>query len=139
MLARAGCDVVLTGTGKPADRYPEDERAAGWRDIESVADEIRALGRRALPLVSDVCDPEAVERLAARVQTEMGRVDIVVNNAGSTRGPDRQPVAALPASEWRRVVDTNLKPNRGELTRIQAVIAAPTLDSKLPPDVKLTW
>ena len=108
MLARAGCDVVLTGTGKPADRYPEDERAAGWRDIESVADEIRALGRRALPLVSDVCDPEAVERLAARVQTEMGRVDIVVNNAGSTRGPDRQPVAALPASEWRRVVDTNL-------------------------------
>lgn len=108
MLARAGCDVVLTGTGKPADRYPEDERAAGWRDIESVADEIRALGRRALPLVSEVCDPEAVERLAARVQTEMGRVDIVVNNAGSTRGPDRQPVAALPASEWRRVVDTNL-------------------------------
>jgi 3-oxoacyl-[acyl-carrier protein] reductase/meso-butanediol dehydrogenase/(S,S)-butanediol dehydrogenase/diacetyl reductase len=107
-LAKAGCDVVLTGTGKPAASYPDDERAAGWRDIESVADEIRALGRRVLPLVSDVSDPEAVENLSQRVVAEMGRIDIVVNNAGSTRGQDRQPVATLPVSEWRRVIDTNL-------------------------------
>src|SRR5215470_5090945 len=66
-LARAGCDVVLTGTGRPVDRYPDDEREVGWRDIHSVADEVRALGRRALPLVSDVSDPEAVEALATRV------------------------------------------------------------------------
>jgi NAD(P)-dependent dehydrogenase (short-subunit alcohol dehydrogenase family) len=38
-LARAGCDVVLTGTGRSPDRYPDEEKAAGWRDIESVADE----------------------------------------------------------------------------------------------------
>ena len=63
-LARAGCDVVLTGSGKAASAYPEDEQRAGWRDIESVADEVRALGRRALPLVSDVRDPQAVEALA---------------------------------------------------------------------------
>lgn len=107
-LAKAGCDVVLTGTGKSPDRYPKDEQAAGWRDIESVADEIRALGRRALPLVSDVSDPEAVEALSQRVVAEMGRIDIVVNNAGSTRGQDRQPVATLPVSEWQRVIDTNL-------------------------------
>jgi 3-oxoacyl-[acyl-carrier protein] reductase/meso-butanediol dehydrogenase/(S,S)-butanediol dehydrogenase/diacetyl reductase len=44
-LARAGCDLVITGTGRPAARYPDDEKAAGWRDIESVADEVRALGR----------------------------------------------------------------------------------------------
>lgn len=107
-LAQAGCDVVLTGTGKSPDRYPDDEKAAGWRDIESVADEVRALGRRALPVISDVADPEAVEALATRVVAEMGRVDFVVNNAGSTRGKDRQPVASLPVDEWRRVVDTNL-------------------------------
>ena len=41
-LAAAGCDVVLTGTGRSPDRYPDDEKAAGWRDIESVADEVRA-------------------------------------------------------------------------------------------------
>ncbi len=81
-LARAGCDVVLTGTGRPKDRYPDDEKAAGWRDIDSVADEVRALGRRAMAVVSDVADQSAVEALAAQAMAEFGRVDIVVNNAG---------------------------------------------------------
>ena len=108
-LAKAGCDVVLTGTGKPPDRYPADERAAGWRDIESVADEIRALGRRALPIVSNVADPAAVDALAQRIRSEFGAVDFLVNNAGSTKGRDRQHVVTLPVSEWQRVVDTNLQ------------------------------
>ena len=107
-LARAGCDLVLTGSGKPASAYPDDERRAGWRDIESVADEVRALGRRALPLVSDVRDPQAVEALAARVLAEFGRIDFLVNNAGSTRGSDRVPALDLPLSEWQRVLGTNL-------------------------------
>lgn len=107
-LARAGCDIVLTGSGKAPSAYPEDERRAGWRDIESVADEVRALGRRALPLVSDVRDARAVEALAERVQAEFGRVDFVVNNAGSTRGSDRVPATELPLSEWQRVLSTNL-------------------------------
>ncbi len=106
-LARGGCDIVLTGTGKPSERYPPDERTAGWRDIESVADEIRALGRRALTVVSDVRDPAAVESLAARVRSELGPVAFLVNNAGSTRGKDRQPVVDLPVEEWQRVIDTN--------------------------------
>src|SRR3954453_12209296 len=79
-LARAGCDIVLTGTGRAPDRYPDDEKAAGWRDIESVAEEVRALGRRAITAVSDVADLAAVEALAKRTITEFGRVDIVVNN-----------------------------------------------------------
>ena len=107
-LARAGCDLVLTGSGKPASAYPDDERRAGWRDIESVADEVRALGRRALPLVSDVRDPQAVEALAGRVLAEFGRIDFLVNNAGSTRGSDRVPALDLPLSEWQRVLGTNL-------------------------------
>jgi NAD(P)-dependent dehydrogenase (short-subunit alcohol dehydrogenase family) len=107
-LARAGCDVVMTGTGRPRDRYPDDEKAAGWRDIESVADEVRALGRRALPLVSDVSDASAVEKLADRVMAELGRVDIVINNAGAARGPDRVPVVEMDPAEWLKVIDTNL-------------------------------
>jgi 3-oxoacyl-[acyl-carrier protein] reductase len=107
-LARAGCDVVLTGTGRPPERYPDDEREAGWRDIDSVADEIRALDRRALPVVSDVSDPDAVEALADRVLDELGRVDIVVNNAGAARGDDRVPVVDLPVDQWRTVIDVNL-------------------------------
>jgi NAD(P)-dependent dehydrogenase (short-subunit alcohol dehydrogenase family) len=107
-LARAGCDVVLTGTGRPPARYPDDEQAAGWRDIDSVADEVRALGRRALPVVSDVSDADAVEALAQRVVDEFGRVDIVVNNAGAARGDDRVPVVDLAVDQWRTVIDVNL-------------------------------
>ncbi len=36
-LAKAGCDVVVTGTGRAPEHYPDDERDAGWRDIDSVA------------------------------------------------------------------------------------------------------
>ena len=107
-LARAGCDVVLTGTGRPPERYPDDEKAAGWRDIDSVADEVRALGRRALPLVSDVADAAAVDELVSRTVAELGRVDIVVNNAGAARGEDRVPVVDLDVDVWRHVIDVNL-------------------------------
>jgi 3-oxoacyl-[acyl-carrier protein] reductase len=107
-LARAGCDVVLTGTGRSPDRYPDDEKAAGWRDIDSVAEEVRALGRRALPMVSDVSDLAAVEALAGRVMAELGSVDIVINNAGAARGADRVPVVELAPDVWRNVINVNL-------------------------------
>ena len=85
-LAKAGCDVVITGSGRPPESYPEDEQAVGWRDIQSVAEEIEAEGRRALALVNDVTDAGAVDALADRVMAEFGRVDIVVNNAGAAPG-----------------------------------------------------
>ena len=107
-LARAGCDIVLTGTGRSPDRYPDEEKAAGWRDIESVADEIRALGRRATAMVSDVSDVNAVEALADAVFAEYGRADIVINNAGSARGVDRVPVVDLPLDVWHNVININL-------------------------------
>jgi 3-oxoacyl-[acyl-carrier protein] reductase len=107
-LARSGCDVVLTGTGRAPERYPDDEKAAGWRDIESVADEVRALGRRALPVVSDVSDAAAVDELAAKVVRELGQVDFVINNAGAARGEDRVPVIDLAADAWRKVIEVNL-------------------------------
>ena len=44
-LAKAGCDIVITGSGRSPDAYPDAEKAAGWRDIESVAAEARGLGR----------------------------------------------------------------------------------------------
>lgn len=107
-LARAGCDVVLTGTGRPRERYPVDEQAAGWRDIDSVADEVRALGRRALALVSSVADAGAVDALLARTLEEFGRVDFVVNNAGAARGEDRAAIIDLDLDAWRKVIDVNL-------------------------------
>lgn len=107
-LARAGCDVVLVGTGRPVDSYPADEQAAGWRDIDSVAAEIEALGRRALPVVADVSEPAAVEALAEQVLAAFGRLDIVVNNAGAARAGDRVPLLDLDIDDWHRVLHTNL-------------------------------
>ena len=37
-LAEMGADVVITGTGRDPEAFPDDEKAIGWRDIESVAD-----------------------------------------------------------------------------------------------------
>lgn len=107
-LARQGVNVVLTGTGRPPDRYPPDEQAVGWRDIDSVADEVRAAGAEALALVSDVSDPEAVEELVRRAVAQFGRLDIIVNNAGAARGEDRVPVVDLAVETWRKVIDVNL-------------------------------
>jgi len=107
-LAAMGCDVVLTGTGRSPERYPDDEKAAGWRDIDSVADEVRALGSRALPVVCDVRSASAIEDLMRRVIEAFGRVDILVNNAGAARGRDRVPIVDLSEDLWRQVIDTNL-------------------------------
>ena len=62
-LARQGVNVVLTGTGRDPSRYPPEEQEIGWRDIESVAEEIRQAGAQALPLISDVADPGAFATL----------------------------------------------------------------------------
>ena len=58
--------------------------------------------------MSDVADWTSVEALAGRVVDELGRVDIVVNNAGAARGPDRVPVVDLDVSTWQHVIDVNL-------------------------------
>lgn len=108
-MARAGCKVVLTGTGRPPEQYPDDEKAAGWRDIDSVVDEIRAFAGTALGVVSDVGDEGAVRALLERTLAEFGRVDFVVNNAGAARGRDRVPVVNMPIDAWDTVIRVNLR------------------------------
>ncbi|MDO8616941.1 MAG: SDR family NAD(P)-dependent oxidoreductase [Dehalococcoidia bacterium] len=107
-LARRGADVAVTGSGRPPKTYPADEQALGWRDIESVAEEIRALGRRALPLVVDVSRADDCARLVDETARALGRIDILVNNAAAGRGHDRVPLVQLEESEWRRVLEVNL-------------------------------
>ena len=67
-LAEAGADVVL------AARTPAD--------LEEVAEQVRARGRRALPVPTDVTDEAALGHLVAATTGELGRLDILVNNAG---------------------------------------------------------
>jgi 3-oxoacyl-[acyl-carrier protein] reductase/meso-butanediol dehydrogenase/(S,S)-butanediol dehydrogenase/diacetyl reductase len=104
-LAEMGADIVPTGTGRAPDTFPPDEQEAGWRDIESTAEQVRALGRRALPLVCDVSRSEDVDRTVRTTLDELGRVDILINNAAFRRGEDRVTVDELPEEVWRRVID----------------------------------
>jgi 7-alpha-hydroxysteroid dehydrogenase len=53
-------------------------------DIESVAAEVKALGRRAIAVPTDVMQSDQLERLIAVTAEEFGRIDVLVNNAGGT-------------------------------------------------------
>ncbi|MFL5797090.1 MAG: SDR family NAD(P)-dependent oxidoreductase [Actinomycetota bacterium] len=68
-FAGAGADVAIA--------------ARGVDELEAVAKEVDALDRRALAVPTDVADREAVARLVARTEDELGGLDILVNNAGA--------------------------------------------------------
>ncbi len=104
-LAQAGADVAVTGTGRSPDTFPDDEKEMGWRDIESVADEIRAMGHRALTIVADLGDPAQARNIVEQTVAELGSVDILVNNAAYAMAGDRVSVVELDDTIWHRVLD----------------------------------
>lgn len=91
-LAHAGARVIVT-----------DMNAAS---VEETADLVRRAGGEAFPFELDVTAPEACHAIAAQVQREIGRVDLLVNNAGiiireGMSSPDA-------ATNWRKTLDVNL-------------------------------
>ncbi len=91
-LARAGADVVVADILVESELSEETDRwgslatvarAQGLVHTESTADEIRAMGRRALALKCDVTDREQVAAAVERTVAELGSVDILVNNAAT--------------------------------------------------------
>ena len=107
-LAKMGADIVPTGTGRSPESYPPDEREVGWRDIESTAEEVRAQGTRALPLVGDVSKAEDVQHMVDATLKEFGRIDILINNAAFRRGEDRVTVDQLEEWVFRRVLEVKV-------------------------------
>lgn len=94
-LAGAGADVAVA--------------ARSIEDIESVAKEIRALGRRAIAVRTDATREEDLERLAERATRELGPISVWVNNAGGL--PDGTPryLTRTSSEQWDAQVDLNLK------------------------------
>ena len=107
-FARLGSDVVVTGTGRNPETFPLEEKEIGWRDVESVADLIRAEGRRAMPLVVDVTDLSQVEGMIEKTLEEFGRVDILVNSAAYRVGEDRVPIIELDPDVFKSVMDVKV-------------------------------
>lgn len=118
-FAKEGLDVALVDVPRdPAQLPPHERSAAGWRGIESVADEIRALGRRAIVVYADVSNEEQVKNACERTVRELGNIDVLVNNARAGIGRDKAPIVDIPPAEWDRVMAVNI---RGTFLFSQAV------------------
>ena len=90
-LARAGARVVV------AARNAAKSAAA--------VQALNALGSEALALEVDVTSEDSVKRLFASVAQQCGRIDILINNAGTNI---RKPPDQMSLAEWHQVMDTNL-------------------------------
>jgi NAD(P)-dependent dehydrogenase (short-subunit alcohol dehydrogenase family) len=78
--------------------------ARGDAGLEAAAQEVRDAGQRALVLPLDVADADAVEAAAERVERELGRIDVWVNNAMESVF---SPISEMRADEYRRVTEVN--------------------------------
>jgi 2-dehydro-3-deoxy-D-gluconate 5-dehydrogenase len=90
-LADAGADIAVVGRN-------EDKSNAAVANL-------KARGVRAMAVAADVTDKTAVADMIARVSRDLGRIDVLVNNAGINI---RKPPHALELDEWSSVIDTNL-------------------------------
>ena len=108
VLARMGAHVVVTGTGRAPDTFPQDEKDAGWRDIQSTAEQCESYGVRALPLVSNIADQDDVQKMIDSTVAEFGRVDIIVNNAAAPYGSDRVAVVDMDADVFKTVIEVKV-------------------------------
>jgi NAD(P)-dependent dehydrogenase (short-subunit alcohol dehydrogenase family) len=90
-LAEAGADVAVTSRTE--------------KEVQDTAREIRVKGRKACAAAVDVCLPGQVADLVRNVVSELGRIDILVNNA-ATRCT--KPILDMSEEEWRTVIDSNM-------------------------------
>jgi NAD(P)-dependent dehydrogenase (short-subunit alcohol dehydrogenase family) len=109
-LAREGCDIVVAARTEEV----KDPRLPGT--IHSTSEEIRSLGRRALPVRADVTDEESIDRMVKQALDEFGKIDILINNAG-IMAPGS--LVDLPLRRWDLMWRVNV---RGPIACSRAVL-----------------
>ena len=93
-LAEEGADIVVAARRVS----PLEETAAG----------VRERGGKALVVPTDVTDTAQVDRLIEKTLAEMGKVDVLINNAGIVRGEQAKPMWEISDQDWRIGIDVNL-------------------------------
>jgi 3-oxoacyl-[acyl-carrier protein] reductase len=92
-LAREGCDLIAADI---------DLKGAAL-----TADEIKALGRKAIALKADITSKTEVNEMVREALEKLGRIDILVNNAGAIAAP--KPFIDSIEEEWEKDINVNYK------------------------------
>ncbi len=104
-LAKEGADVAVNDI----TMHPYADNETEWQGLPELVTEIENIGQRALSVVADVSDATQVGEMVAKTVTHFGRINILVNNAGTIAGKDRVPIVELAEADWDRVQRVNVK------------------------------
>lgn len=106
-LASQGADIAISDFKREPGNLPPQEVKAQWRSIDSVAEEIEALGRRCLTIWCDLTVSGQIEDMVRVATQHFGHIDILVNNARAISGADRVEVTELSEEVWQRYLRIN--------------------------------
>lgn len=93
-LAEEGADIIIASTT--------------LEPCLQVAEEVKALGRRAMAIQTDVSSFDSVKQMVAQAQAEFGKIDILVNNAGGSAREKMSMFCDSEESTWEYVLNTNM-------------------------------
>ena len=107
-LAKLGANIVVTGTGKSPETFPQDEKDVGWKDIESTAEQVRDEGSLAKTVITDITKESEVKFLINSTLETFGSLDILINNAAAPYGEDRVPIVEIENEIFKKVINTKV-------------------------------
>ncbi|MEO8744674.1 MAG: SDR family oxidoreductase, partial [Candidatus Dormiibacterota bacterium] len=96
-LARAGAKAVVVNYSRSA------------KDAEATAEELHSLGAEATAYQADIADESMVRGMIAATVGRFGRLDVLVNNAGTTHFIPHSDLDALTDDVWNEIIGVNLK------------------------------
>lgn len=94
-LARGGCSVLVNYSRSQAE-------------AEQTASEVEKLGVQSFPFQADVADDDACREMVQKASQAFGRLNILVNNAGTTRFIPEQDLEEVSDEDWQRIFNVNL-------------------------------
>ncbi len=104
-LAQEGADVAVNDVAP----NPYSGRSSEWNGVIDVVRQIEDMGRESMHVIADVSDSGQVDEMFRQIIERFGRLDILINNAGSRPGPDRVPVVELEEDVFDTVQRVNVK------------------------------